>query len=118
MTRETTPAELKRNYYRIARALHPDNYGADITSTERRRRQRRFQRVAEAYEVLTSEPKRRAYDAGAHDAGELSQRRTIHEARKKASYDSPPGFQGDGGVISDEEMRRLLSDEQWREYTM
>lgn len=41
-TPDTPMIEIKRNYYRIAKDLHPDNYEADITPEDKKRRQRKF----------------------------------------------------------------------------
>lgn len=38
VTADSSTMEIKRSYRRLARALHPDNYEADITEAEKRRR--------------------------------------------------------------------------------
>jgi hypothetical protein len=56
VTRDTEPGEIKRKYRALAKEMHPDkNPSADRAA---------FQKIASAYEVLTSESRRRAYDWG------------------------------------------------------
>lgn len=51
---EATVAELRRAYRKLALAYHPDRAGAESTTV--------FQRITEAYEVLTDARRRAAYD--------------------------------------------------------
>ncbi|KXZ44221.1 hypothetical protein GPECTOR_71g582 [Gonium pectorale] len=61
--------EIKRAYRELAKKYHPDKVSAD----ERAAAEAQFREVAEAYEVLTDETKRRLYDAG-EDLEEHEQR--------------------------------------------
>jgi molecular chaperone DnaJ len=56
--RNVTPGELKRAYRKMVISHHPDRHGGDAVSTER------FQRIVEAYSVLSEPEKRARYDAG------------------------------------------------------
>jgi len=51
-----TEREIRAAYRRLARATHPDGHGGDPIL------ERRFKRVARAYEVLGDPARRRAYD--------------------------------------------------------
>jgi len=114
--RGVTPGELKKAYYSIARSLHPDNYEADITSAEKKRRQRLFQKVSEAYDVLSNAGKRQAFENGQYNQEEVQQRFGIHAQRRQASYDVPPDYVAGNGSLSDEDIKARLTEEQWYEY--
>jgi len=60
VSRGAPEAEIKKAYRRLARKLHPDVNPGDKAA------QKRFQEVQEAYEVLSNEEKRRAYDRFGH----------------------------------------------------
>ncbi|CAL6093933.1 Chaperone_protein DnaJ [Hexamita inflata] len=113
---QSSTAEIKKSYYNIAKQLHPDNYEENITNQEKKRRQRLFQMIAEGYDVLTNQQKRAEFMSGQHNAGEISQRHSIHKTRKQASYDMHPDYKGGNGTVSDEEIKKQLTEEQWYEY--
>jgi molecular chaperone DnaJ len=56
VARTATHAQIRAAFRRLARALHPDSNPADATA------ERRFKRVARAYEVLGDARRRAAYD--------------------------------------------------------
>ena len=59
--RGSSPDEIKRSYRKLARQYHPDvNKSADAES--------KFKELNEAYEVLSDEKKRAAYDRFGHAA--------------------------------------------------
>jgi molecular chaperone DnaJ len=58
VTREASPAEIKRAYRRLARQLHPDINPGDREAAQR------FQQILQAYETLIDPDLRRTYDAG------------------------------------------------------
>ena len=53
---DATAAEIKAAYRRLARASHPDRHPGDMAA------ERRFKRIARAYEVLADPRRRAAYD--------------------------------------------------------
>jgi DnaJ-class molecular chaperone len=59
--RNASEGELKRAFRSLARELHPDVNSHDPEAEER------FKEAAEAYEVLSDEERRRAYDRFGHD---------------------------------------------------
>tara|TARA_B100000674_G_C37972408_1_gene977598 strand:+ start:4103 stop:5188 length:1086 start_codon:yes stop_codon:yes gene_type:complete len=56
--RDATDDDLKRAYRKLVISLHPDRHGGTEEATER------FQRVVEAYSVLSDPDKRTKYDEG------------------------------------------------------
>ena len=62
VTRSTNGDEIKKSYRRLAVKFHPDKNPGDKTSEEK------FKELGEAYDVLSDEQKRAAYDRFGHQA--------------------------------------------------
>jgi len=62
VSRDATPDQLKKAYRQLAKKYHPDVNKDDKDAADK------FKEVAEAYEVLSDEQKRSAYDRFEHDA--------------------------------------------------
>lgn len=62
VSRDSTPQELKKAYRRLAMKYHPDRNPGDAAS------ETSFKEANEAYEVLSDEDKRAAYDRFGHSA--------------------------------------------------
>ena len=62
VSRDTTPDELRRQYYRLARENHPDKQRDDPDAHER------FQKLSRAYQVLSNPITREAYCAHGEQA--------------------------------------------------
>lgn len=75
-----------------------------------------FQRVAEAYDTLVNQQRRAIYLSGQYNSEEISQRLGIHNQRKQAAFDVPPNYVAGKDTISDEEIKKRLTEEQWYEY--
>jgi molecular chaperone DnaJ len=58
--KKATQAEIKKAYRKLARANHPDSNPGD--SADSRARHEKFKSVAEAYDVIGDEEKRKKYD--------------------------------------------------------
>ncbi|CAK9249908.1 unnamed protein product [Sphagnum jensenii] len=54
--KSTTPKDIKKAYYQLAKRWRPDTNKNDLVVAKK------FQEVSEAYEVLSDESKRRQYD--------------------------------------------------------
>jgi molecular chaperone DnaJ len=61
VTRTATGEEIKKSYRKLAVQFHPDKNPGDHTAEEK------FKELGEAYEVLSDEQKRAAYDRFGHD---------------------------------------------------
>ncbi len=57
--------EMKKAYRQLARKFHPDVNPGDSTAEEK------FKEVAEAYEILSDDQKRAAYDRFGHEAAQM-----------------------------------------------
>ena len=62
VSRETNAADIKRAYRRLAMKHHPDRNAGDSSAEEK------FKEIQEAYDVLSNEEKRAAYDRFGHAA--------------------------------------------------
>ncbi len=67
VSRDASPEEIKRAFRRLAKEYHPDVYKGDKKEAERR-----FRKIAEAYEVLSDPVKRAQYDRFGHVGPEQS----------------------------------------------
>ncbi|XP_049291523.1 protein tumorous imaginal discs, mitochondrial isoform X1 [Anopheles funestus] len=56
VTKNASPKEIKKAYYKLAKKYHPDTNKDDPNAGKK------FQEVSEAYEILSDETKRREYD--------------------------------------------------------
>jgi tetratricopeptide (TPR) repeat protein len=75
LTTEATANEIKRAYFKAAKKFHPDALAPLGLNDERDHAARVFGRIAEAFETLSDETKRAAYDAGGSHESELDSTR-------------------------------------------
>ena len=61
VSRGASEAELKKAYKKLAMKYHPDRNQGDKSA------EAKFKEVSEAYEVLTDQNKRQAYDQFGHE---------------------------------------------------
>src|SRR5665647_3649827 len=62
LSKTASPEEIKKAYRQKAKKFHPDVNKEDENAEDK------FKEVAEAYEILSDEQKRSAYDQFGHDA--------------------------------------------------
>lgn len=77
ITRTASAQEIKFAFRKIARDNHPDTHPGDIAS------ETRFKEANEAYEVLSSDEKRKQYDC------KLQQNTTSKKAKSAPTYGAP-----------------------------
>jgi DnaJ family protein A protein 2 len=58
LKKEAADSEIKKAYYKLARENHPDK----VSSEDREEATKKFQKIGEAYEVLSDPEKRQIYD--------------------------------------------------------
>ncbi|KAH7025809.1 uncharacterized protein B0I36DRAFT_365472 [Microdochium trichocladiopsis] len=115
-----TPADIKKSFYKLSKAHHPDHNRNDPSASKR------FMRISEAYSTLSIPAKRAAYDrdhmnlnksavsrsgsysstgpAGGRPASGLSKRRGTYRG-------PPPSFYRSGGWGGHTEKRREAHDD-------
>lgn len=62
--KEATDSEIKKAYHKLALSSHPDKVPAE----QREEATKKFQKISEAYEVLSDPEKRKIYDMGGSEA--------------------------------------------------
>jgi molecular chaperone DnaJ len=87
LSRNATEAEIKKAYRRLAMKHHPDRNPGDKTAEEK------FKEAKEAYDVLSDERKRAAYDQFGHAGIEGA------AAGGPGGFGGPQGFGGFGDIF-------------------
>jgi DnaJ-class molecular chaperone len=87
VARQAGGGELKRAYYALAKRFHPDRFRREVDEAQRARVEAAFAQIAQAYETLSDDKARAAYDdkrpAAAHT------RPAAHE-EGRADASTPP----------------------------
>ena len=92
LAKSATPADIKKQFYDLAKKHHPDAVGACPKSEEK------FKQITAAYEVLGNDATRRQYDSARHAATEEGTfTRDPFSGRPRGS----PGFGYQGGAADD-----------------
>lgn len=90
VSRNTTQAEIKKAYRKLAKKLHPDLHQGDKNVAER------FKEASSAYELLGDKEKRARYDRGEIDARGAEQARTRHHRTYAGAEQEPFVFEDIG----------------------
>ena len=95
VSKDAGASEIKKSYRKLAMKFHPDQNPDDPGAEDR------FKELGEAYEVLSDEDKRAAYDRYGHDAfkarGAGGGGRGLRSARRSRQVRSALPFQGGAG---------------------
>lgn len=91
--RAATQDEIKKSYRKLSKKYHPDKAGDDKESVEK------FKEIAEAYEILSDEQKRKNYDQYGDPKGQSESFSDIHSqfANAFGSF-----RRGSGGIVRGE----------------
>nr|AAB01572.1 heat shock-like protein [Picea glauca] len=68
VNKDSSSAEIRSAYRKLAMKWHPDKWSTDPSSSETAKL--RFQQIQEAYSVLSDDTKRALYDAGMYEPSE------------------------------------------------
>lgn len=96
LDRSASSEEIKKNYRKLARQYHPDKNAGDKAS------EAKFKEVQEAYDILSDESKRAAYDQFGHNAFDPS----------SMGGQGGHGFQGNFSDIFDNVFGDIFGDRQ------
>ena len=94
LPRTATDEDIRRNFRRLAKELHPDLNPDNPAAAER------FKRIAAAYELIGDPERRRAFDRGEIDASGEPRRTYQHAGGRGPGGGPGPDF-GFGDVFSD-----------------
>jgi len=90
ISREATPAEIRKAYLRLAKKSHPDLHPGDKGA------EARFKAIASAYDIVGDAKKRARFDSGEIDASGAEQRRQPEREFYRQHADAAAGFKYDG----------------------
>lgn len=86
LNHNATPSQVKKSYYELAKKFHPDT-NRNKPTDERRRAEKKYSRVKEAYDVLGTKEKRTLFDQelrqrhGSSSSPSRSARGTAHDQK-------------------------------------
>lgn len=98
VSKSASSADIKRAYRKLSLKYHPDKNPSEDASTK-------FAEVANAYDVLSDDTKRRAYDQGGEEAVKMQEQRENQPHHDPFSIFEQFGFGGGGRRGRDEEPR-------------
>lgn len=82
-----TPAEIKKAYRMLVKRYHPDLHPGDAEA------ERHFKRITAAYEVLSDETRKAAYDSARHSGSAQKEAAKKQGTSPKTTFDPrDPGF--------------------------
>ncbi|MDR2628735.1 MAG: molecular chaperone DnaJ [Puniceicoccales bacterium] len=100
VSKDASTDEIKKAYRKMAVKYHPDKNPGDKSAEEK------FKQVSEAYDVLSDEQKRAAYDRYGHDAFDPNREGSQSGYRRSGGFQDPfdifrEAFGGEGGIFGD-----------------
>ena len=105
VTRSATADEIRKNFRKLAKQLHPDQNPGDKAAEER------FKRISAAFDILGDTEKKAKFDKGEIDAdGRETMRGFDPSGFRQGGGGGPGGFSGRfEGADFDEILRRSLA---------
>lgn len=78
VSRGATQSEIKKSYFKMAKQYHPDMIPKDLPEAQKKEMAKKFQQIAEAWDVLGDEEKRKQYDMGQYNMETKNQKQANH----------------------------------------
>lgn len=77
LKKTSTSLQIKQQYKKLAKVFHPDavqaQQGGVLTEKQKEESQRKFESIAEAYQILSNPERKRAFDQAGHQGVKLSE---------------------------------------------
>ncbi|KAH0572225.1 Chaperone protein DnaJ [Spironucleus salmonicida] len=83
VSRQSSDSDIRKSYFKMARKYHPDMVAKNTTEEEKKSLARQFQRIADAYDIISDPKKRTIYNQGQHNAQERQSAEQYHQQRKQ-----------------------------------
>lgn len=104
VAKNSSPKEIKKAYYQLAKKYHPDTNKDDPDAS------RKFQEVSEAYEVLSDDTKRREYDTFGQTSEQMGRAGGGHPGAGHGPQGFSQNWQFRSTIDPEELFRKIFGD--------